>query len=627
MADYKVDIRDVKFVLNEYLGMDKLCGLERFKGLDYDPTSLNDMVNVALKFAQEKLAPINKEGDEVGAKHDGDKLVTIPKSFHDAYWSYCENGFGATTSNPEYGGMGLPELINTCAGEFFSGANCSFAMMPGLTKSAAVVIDKCCTDDQKGRYLEKMYTGEWAGTMCLTEPQAGSDVGACKTMATPIEGKDNWFKIVGNKQFITFGDQDVTENVIHLVLARTPGAPAGSRGIGLFIVAKNKINDDGSVGENNDMYCSAIEHKMGIHGSPTCVLNFGDNNECEGELIGEATRGLEYMFIMMNEERLMVGMQGCSLANASYQAALQFSQEREQGKHVLKMKDADAPSVTIDQHPDVRRMLMTMKAYSEGMRAILYMTGLYIDYAHYEDDAELKKKYMGFVELLTPICKAYCTDTAFRVTELGMQVHGGYGYCQEYPVEQYCRDTKITSIYEGTNGIQAMDLLFRKIPMKGGSVLMSFVQDINERLGKLASNDVTKANAAKIQEAFGRINAVLMKFMELKSEKTLKGFVPLINACDLLEMLGDFLAAFLLTEQAAIADEKFKAICAEKGASDPKAIAGLLKEHADAKFYYGKVKTADYFVNQLLPRTLWKEAAIMNLDASCMEDVFAQLVD
>ncbi len=626
MADYKVDLRDVKFVLNEYLGLEKLCEFSRFKELDFDADMLNDMMQQGLKFAQETLAPINKEGDEAGAKNENGQVI-VPKCYHEPYWTYVNNGWGATTSNPEYGGMGLPEIINTCVGEFFSGSNCSFAMMPGLTKSAAYVIDSCGSDEQKEKYLEKMYTGVWAGTMCLTEPQAGSDVGASKTMAYPIEGKENCYKIVGNKQFITFGDNNITENVIHLVLARTPGAPAGTRGIGLFIVPRNKINEDGSSGESNDVACPSIEHKMGIHGSPTCVLNFGDNDNCEGELIGDIYSGMKYMFIMMNEERLMVGMQGMAMAGAAYMAALKYSQERQQGCHITKMREPDAPKVTIDQHPDVRRMLMTMKAYTEGMRALLYTTGQYIDYGHWSDDEEEKKKYSGFVELLTPICKAYCSDTAFRVTEMAMQTHGGYGYCSEYPVEQYCSDTKITSIYEGTNAIQALDLLGRKLPMKGGSVMMSFVQEINERLGKLKDNEATADMAARLSDALNKTQAVIMKFMGLSKEKSLQAYVPFINACDLLEMLGDFLCGFFLAEEAAIADGKFKAICAEKGASDDAAVAALLKDSEEAKFYYSKVQTADFFMNNLLPRVHWKESAINNLNTACMNDVFPNLVD
>lgn len=626
MADYKVDFRDVKFVLNEYLGLDDLCEFPRFKESDFDADMLNDMVQQGLKLAQETLAPVNKEGDEVGAKHE-DGQVKVPKCYHEPYWTYVNNGWGATTSNPAYGGMGLPEIVNTCVGEFFSGANCSFAMMPGLTKSAAYVIDTFCSDEQKDKYLEKMYTGEWAGTMCLTEPQAGSDVGASKTMAYPIEGKENLYKIVGNKQFITFGDNDITENVIHLVLARTPGAPAGTKGIGLFIVPRNVINEDGSSGDNNDVQCASIEHKMGIHGSPTCVLNFGDNENCVGELIGDVYSGIKYMFLMMNEERLMVGMQGMAMAGAAYMAALQYSQERQQGSHITKMKDPEAPKVTIDQHPDVRRMLMTMKAYTEGMRALLYTTGKYIDYGHWSNDEEQKKKHAGFVELLTPICKAYCSDTAFRVTEMAMQTHGGYGYCAEYPVEQFCRDTKITSIYEGANAIQALDLLGRKLPMKGGSVMMAFVQDINERLGKLKDVEATSDMSAKLTEVLNKIQSVVMKFMGLTKEKSEQAFVPFVHACDLLEMLGDFLCGFYLAEEAAIADEKFKAICKEKGASDDAAVKALIKDSDEAKFYYGKVQTADFYMKQLLPRVFWKESAIMNLDTSCMSDVFPSLVD
>jgi len=624
MPEYKTDMRDVKFVLNEQLGLDKLCEIPRYKELGFDAEMLNDMVNQAYKLATESLAPVNKEGDEIGAKYVDGK-VEVPKCYHDPYWTYVNNGWGATTSNPEFGGLGMPEVINTAVGEFFSGSNCSFTMMPGLTKSAAYVIDSFGSDEQKKKYLEKMLSGQWAGTMCLTEPQAGSDVGASKTMATPIEGKESWYKISGTKQFITFGDQDITENIIHLVLARTPGAPPGTKGIGLFIVPKNKINDDGSVGGSNDVQCGGIEHKMGIHGSPTCVLNFGDNDDCEGELIGDVYSGIKYMFLMMNEERLMVGMQGMSMASAAYLAALQFSQERVQGSHIKDFKNPEAPKVTIDQHPDVRRMLMTMKAYAEGMRCLLYTTGLYLDYGHHLENEEERKKYAGFVELLTPICKAYCSDTAFKVTELAIQTHGGYGYCQEYPVEQYCRDTKIASIYEGTNAIQAMDLLGRKLPMKGGQVMMSFVGEINERMKKIKESEATKEMGDKLQKSLDQIQGVVMKFMGLSKEKSAKALVPFINACDLLEMFGDFLVGFFLAEGAAIADGKLKAIFEEKGASDADAQKAVIKESSEAFFYNSKIRTAEFFMNMLLPRTAWKEASIMSMNTSCLDNVFPRL--
>lgn len=625
MADYRVDMRDIKFVLNEHIGWANICEMPKYKAVDCDADTLNDMIDQAFKMAKEVLAPINTKSDRDGCTLEKGQ-VYVPDYYESIYNMYVENGWGAITSNPEYGGMGMPELLGTAGGEIFTGACTSFTMLPGLTKAAANVIDQFCNEDQKSRYLENMLTGKWAGTMCLTEPQAGSDVGASKTMAVPIEGRPNWYKVSGVKSFITFGDQNLTENVIHLVLARTPGAPPGIKGIGLFIVPKFRINEDGSSGARNDMDCGGIEHKLGIHGSPTCTLNFGENGECEGELIGDVYSGIKYMFLMMNEERLMVGMQGLAIAAYSYQCALQFSQERVQGSDIRNFKDPDAPKVTIDKHPDVRRMLMTMKAYSEGMRALLYQTASFIDRAHSAEDDKEREKYSGWIELLTPICKAYCTDVAFRVTELAVQTHGGYGFCCEYPVEQCLRDVKITSIYEGTNGIQALDLLGRKIPMKGGSILMGYVMDLNNRLDTLKKNPITKEMSGLIDDAKNKLNGVVMKFMGLAREKSMAAFVPLINACDLLEMFGDVLCSALLAEQAAIASEKLEAIYAEKGASDDDAKKAVRKESSEAKFYYSKIATANFFAKNLLPRVYWKEKAIMGLDTTVMDDVFPQLV-
>ncbi len=627
MGDYRVDMRDIKFVLKEYLSLEQICGLPKYAECGADPDMIMDMVEQARKMATEVLAPMNKASDEVGAHYDpATAKVSTPEEYKNAYKLYVENGWGATTMSPDYGGMGMPELLNTCAGEIFTGACTAFTMLPGLSKSAANVIYSFGSDEQKTTYLEKMLSGVWGGTMCLTEPQAGSDVGASKTTAVPIEGRPNWYKITGTKSFISFGDHDLTDNIIHLVLARTPGAPAGTRGIGLFIVPKFRLNADGTPGESNDVVCGGIEHKMGIHGSPTCTLNFGENDNCEGELIGDVYSGIKYMFLMMNEERQMVGMQGQALGQAAYQAALQFSQERVQGPDIRNMKDADAPKVTIIHHPDVRRMLLTMKAYTEGMRALLYTTATYIDLGHNSADEKDREKYMGWVELLTPICKAYCTDTAFHVTELAIQTHGGFGFCQEYPVEQYCRDVKITSIYEGTNGIQALDLLGRKMGMKKGAVLMGFVMDVNNRLAALKKNDAVKDMAGLIEKAKAKLDGVVMKFMSLAREKSEKAWVPLINACSMLEMFGDVLCGLFLVEQAAIAAGKLDAIFTEKGAADDAAKKAVIKDSTEAQFYFSKVKTAEFYCTTLLPRVYWRDAAINGMDTSCMENIFPQLV-
>lgn len=617
MADYKVDMRDIKFVLNEYLGVSKLLELPKYK--DFSADDFNMIVDEAAKMATEVLAPMNTDSDRIGATYNKETTeVTTPPGYKDAFKLYAESGWGAASMPQDFGGQGLPELIGTACGEIFTGANCAFTMAPGLSKAAANVIINFGSDAQKALYVEKMLNGTWAGTMCLTEPQAGSDVGATKTVATPIPGRDNWFKVIGTKSFITFGDHDLAENVIHLVLARTPGAPAGTKGIGLFIVPKYRIDANGkTTDKRNDMCCGGIEHKMGIHGSPTCTLNFGESDDCEGELIGDVYSGIKYMFLMMNEERLMVGMQGEALGAASYMGATQFATERVQGPDIRNMKDPEAPKVTIINHPDVRRMLMTMKAYTEGMRALLYNTAYFIDMAHGLQDPKEARKYSGWVELLTPICKAYCTDMAFYVTELGVQVHGGYGYCAEYPAEQYLRDCKITSIYEGTNGIQALDLLGRKVPMGGGSVLMGYIMDMNGKLAQMKKHAVCGEIAALVEKGKDVLSGVLMKFMKKEAFG-----LAVLNACSLLEMFGNVVCAFYLTEQAIVAADKFAEMCkANKIGDDAAARAAYIKDSSEAKYYNSKVQTAKFFAAHLLPKVYWREKVIENADMSCLDDV------
>jgi hypothetical protein len=372
--------------------------------------------------------------------------------------------------------------------------------------------------------------------------------------------------------------------------------------------------------------CGGIEHKMGIHGSPTATLNFGENDACEGEVIGDVFSGIKYMFLMMNEERLMVGMQGLALASSAYQAALQFSQERVQGSDIRNFKDANAPKVTIDKHPDVRRMLMIQKAYTEGMRALLYFTAFCIDMGHNSEDQKEREKYSGWVELMTPICKAYCTDTALRVCDLAVQTHGGYGFCCEYPAEQCMRDCKITAIYEGTNGIQALDLLGRKMGMKGGSLLMSFIMELNSMLDKQEKSEATAELSKLVRAAKGKLDAVIMKFMSLGRKKSMEAFVPLINACDLLEMFGDVILGVFLNEQALVASGKLNAIYGEKGAADDDAKKAVIKESSEAKFYNAKLVTASYYAKNLVNRVYWRDVAINNMDLSVLEDVFPQVV-
>ncbi len=433
-----VDERDVRFVLFDQLAIGSLVNYDPFK--EHSQETFEMVINEALRVAENVLAPANAEGDRIGAQFVGG-TVKVPPSYHACYKATCEGGWICPTDSTEVGGQGLPMALGIAAYEIFMAANVSFMNHLTLNHGAGKLIEQHGTDKQKRTYLENLYTGKWAGTMCLTEPGAGSDLGAIKTKA--VRRPDGSFSIIGTKQFITAGEHDLTENIIYPVLARIEGDPAGSKGISLFIVSKYKVNDDGSLGPRNDVVCSGIEHKMGLKGSATCTLNFGDNGACIGELLGGERQGLPIMFLMMNEERLWVGTQAQGLASTAYLHSLKFAKERLQGIHIREGKNPYAPQIPIIGHPDVRRMLLWMKAYVDGLRALLYYTGYCIDRSHSAQSDTEQQKWSGLVELLTPICKAYISDRGFEVCTMAIQIHGGYGYCSEYPVEQFARDCKI----------------------------------------------------------------------------------------------------------------------------------------------------------------------------------------
>ena len=604
--DFIVDERDIQFVLFEYLKIGKLLEYDKWK--DYDLDTFKMTLAEAIKTATGILAPINAEGDEEGAHWD-DGQVTTPKGFKEAYEQYCQAGWLGMTSSPDFGGQGLPQSLGLACSEAFVGANCSLTMAPGLTHAGTNLLEEYGTEEQKTLYLEKMLSGQWCGTMCLTEPQAGSAVGDTKTMAEKVE--EGVYKITGTKNFITFGDHDLTENIIHLILAKTPGAPSGFKGISLFLIPKYRVNPDGSLGEFNDVRCSGIEHKMGIHASPTCTLNFGDEGKCIGYLVGEEQRGLFLMFKMMNEARIGVGLQGLSQASAAYLLALKYSKERVQGTDILAFKDPDAPRVEIIKHPDVLRMLMTMKSYVEGSRALLFSAAFFSDmYAMTGDES-----WEMLIELLTPICKAYCTDVGFRVTDLAIQVHGGYGYCTEYGVEQLCRDSKITSIYEGTNGIQALDLVGRKLGAKGGMFLMNFLNRLNGFTSEHKDHPQLAGLVKQLDEAKNKLAEVAMNFGMKGMENPL---YPVSYATPFLEMFGEVTFAYLLLDMALVANDKLAAIHEAKGAGSEDEQKELRKENAEAAFYHNKVQTARFFITQTLPGVYAKAMAAGTEDLSLL---------
>ncbi len=600
--EYKVDLRDVKFQLFEWLPTEKLLEKERFAEWTRDDVEM--VLEEGLKVAQEVLAPTNEDGDRIGARWSDGK-VTLPESFHGAYQTLKEGGWVGMINSPEYGGMGLPEVVGTAVNEFFFGANMSLSLTVLLTRGAGAMIENFGTDDMKQIFVEKLYSGEWSGTMCLTEPQAGSDVGASKAKA--VKQDDGTYLISGEKIFITGGDHDLVDNVIHLVLARTPGAPAGTKGLSLFVVPKIWVNPDGSLGEPNDVYCAGIEEKLGIHGSPTTSLVFGQNDACRGWLLGEENKGMKLMFHMMNAARIEVGLQGLSLAAASQQAATAYAKERLQSRHWTKLKEKDAPQVPIIEHPDVRRMLLTSKAYVEAMRALLMQTSYFIDMVH-NTEGEEQEMYQAYVDVLTPICKAWASHWGVMVCDTCLEVYGGYGYTTEYPAEQYLRDAKIACIYEGTNGIQALDFVARKLPLKGGKPIAAL-------LGKAEKTFNSLKGDPQFMEPAWMLGAAL-KTMDTISKELRKRpdgiIITLVDAVPMLDMVGTILGAHFLLDQAVLAREKLQAILAEAGIDpeDEDRYMAFLGDNAEAAFYHNKIQTAIHFAYRALPTVTAHAAAI-----------------
>ena len=612
MAEFQCDVRDLKFALLEQARIEKLFDHPRFEELDRD--TVEAILDEAYKFARNQMAPMNAIGDREGASFDpATGKVTMPASFKETYELYTANGWLGFVHNPDFGGQGMPYSLGLAVNDLFFGGCLSFSLGPLLTTGAAHLIETFGNDELKKIYLENMYTGKWTGTMCLTEAGAGSDVGAVRARARK-EG--DYYLIEGEKIFISFGEHDLSENIIHAVLARTEGAPKGTRGISLFLVPKTRVNADGTLGEDNDVKCTGIEHKMGIHASPTCTLTFGENGRCKGWLLGEENKGMRAMFQMMNEARIQVGLQGASLANAAYQYSLQYAKERVQGKDILAGKGS--PDVTIDRHPDVRQMLLQQKAIGEGTRALLLRTGFFLDMAEVSTDPEEKERYNGLVELLTPIAKGYSTDQGFKATELAIQVLGGYGYLSEYPVEQYMRDMKIASIYEGTNGIQALDLIGRKLPARDGADMKNLIGMMTKSVQPHASHPLLAADVAIFTKARAALVAGATHFAKVGRDRPLS---PILNATAFLDLMGSVVVGWLLLEQALIAWPRFEDICRAKNvdALDSKATRGICEEDPDAAYLHDKIKVAQFNARRNLALCPAKAAILQAGDESAME--------
>jgi alkylation response protein AidB-like acyl-CoA dehydrogenase len=570
---YRADLRDLRFVLFEQFELGRLLGRGKFG--DWGEEEVDHVLREAYRFATEVAGPLAASGDREGCTLGPDG-VRVPSGFKEAYEKLYEGGFKSIFADPEYGGAGGPKALGLLVTELTSGANSALDMYAGLTLGAAEMLYECGTDAQRAHYLEKMFSGKWAGTMCLTEPAAGSDVGECTTRARLLE--DGSYAISGTKIFISGGDHDITENIVHMVLARLDGAEKGTRGLSLFVVPKRRTD-----GSSNHVQVGSIEHKMGLNGSATCVLNFGEGGDSVGELMGGvAGQGMRQMFQMMNFARISVGVQGLGCAGTSYLNALQFARDRKQGAAADAGKDPNAPRVPILEHADIRRMLLEMKAKVEGMRAMAVKAAWHHDSEVQTEDLAEKAYHKGQVELLTPLIKSYCSDQAFRIADMAVQIYGGSGYTKDHPVEQYCRDAKVYAIYEGTNHIQALDLVGRKLRLDKGAHAQAFFKDAKTFAAKHRTHAELGAAVAELDRGLDAVAAAAMAFGGWSGAELLR--VGLV-ASPFLEVLSEVCVGWLLLQAAVIAQAK---------------LVEVNSEHPDHAFYRGKVFAARHFAHWIM---------------------------
>ena len=585
MTIYNAPLGDIDFVLNRFCGLNDITSLPKFA--DVDASMVGDLLSEAARFFEERFSPLNKLGDTVGSHRNADGTVTTPEGFKEAYQAYVDAGWGAVGFDQGFGGGGFPWLVNIAIQEIMNSSNMALTMAPLLTQGAIDAIMHHGDEIQKMTYLPKMISGEWTGTMNLTEPDAGSDVGAVRTKAT--KQSDGTYLISGTKIYITFGEHDMADNIIHLVLARTPDAPAGTKGISCFIVPKYVLNTDGSLGARNDVKCVSIEHKTGIKASPTCVLSFGDEGGAVGYLIGEENHGMSYMFTMMNQARLGVGLEGMALIERAYQQSVEYAVLRKQGRA------PGAPageSSSIILHPDVKRMLVTMKSTIEALRRIIYWNAACLDIAAHHPDAAEREKASDIAALLTPISKGWGTDMSVELTGMAVQIHGGMGFIEETGVAQHYRDARITTIYEGTNGIQAMDLVGRKLGMKGGAVVLGLFDEMDAMHDKLLKHPELLASAAELKSAVNAVRGTTNWFFENATNQV----AVLSGATPYLRQLSTLVGGYVMAKSAQIALH-----------------SDLSEEEKSAK-----INTARFFCEQLLPAVHGLSGAVMGDDALLM---------
>lgn len=571
---YRAPLKDMLFDIEHLAGIAQIARLPGFEeaGLETAQAVLEECA----KFNEGIVAPLNVEGDRNPSSWKDGQVTTTP-GFRQAYKQYAEGGWQGLQHPTDFGGQGLPKTIGAACGEMLNSANLSFALCPLLTDGAIEALLTAGSDQLKSVYLEKLVTGEWTGTMNLTEPQAGSDLALVRTRAEPQP--DGTYKVFGTKIFITFGEHDMADNIVHLVLAKIPGSPEGVKGISLFVVPKFLVNADGSQGQRNDVHCVSIEHKLGIKASPTAVLQYGDKGGAVGYLVGEENRGLEYMFIMMNAARYAVGVQGIAVAERAYQKAVAYARDRVQSRPVDGSMPGSAPII---HHPDVRRMLMTMRAYTEGCRAMASVAAAAYDAAHHHPDAEARKQNQAFYEFLVPLVKGYSTEMSLEVTSLGVQVHGGMGFIEETGAAQYYRDAKILTIYEGTTAIQANDLVGRKTARDGGRTAQAIAGQVEKTEGELARRDSVAARAVltrltAARKAFLDVVAFVAQQSKASPNAVFAGSVPYLM------LAGNLVAGWQLARSLLVAED-------------------LLKQGGDAGFLNAKIATARFYADHILAK-------------------------
>jgi alkylation response protein AidB-like acyl-CoA dehydrogenase len=569
MPVYKAPLQDMRFVLHELFDSKTIAELPG--SADFTPELIDSILDEGAKFCQEVLFPINQSGDLEGCTYENG-VVRTPKGFKEAYKGFCEGGWTAMASAPEFGGQGMPVSSSTMVEEMMCSANLAFGLYPGLTHGAYLALESHGSAEQKQTYLPNMVSGKWSGTMCLTEPQCGTDLGLIRTKAVPND--DGSYTLSGSKIFISAGEQDLTENIIHLVLAKLPDAPEGVKGISLFLVPKFLVKEDGSLGARNGVTCTNIEHKMGIKASATCALSFED---ARGWIIGEPHKGLRAMFTMMNTERFSVGIQGLGVAEIAYQNAVAYARDRIQGRSLTGVKNPAAAADSILVHPDVRRMLLTMRAYVEGCRALGAWVAREVDVLHRSTDEDAKAIADDFTALLTPVVKALFTDLGFEVASMALQTYGGHGYIRDNGIEQYVRDARISMVYEGTNGVQALDLVGRKLPQDGGRLLTRFLDPVMEFLDANADDAAMEPFIAPMQTALEHLQIATGHIMEAGMANHDE-----IGAAsvDYLRLFGLVALGFMWARAAKIALPK-----------------------AEEEFYQAKIGTAKFFMQRLLPQT------------------------